>query len=95
MVGVHGDLDFSKNTGQILNSLFQKKKGLSVDCVVMGDRHHMEEFESFGIDVVVVRSLCGTDEYANTKRLYSVPGQTLMIFNPSCGRDATYNIRLD
>jgi len=95
VTGCHGDLDFSKQTGQVLNSLFQKRRGLSIDCVVMGDRHSHQEFESFGIDVVVVRSLCGTDEYANTKRLYSIPGQTLMIFNPSCGRDATYNIRLD
>jgi hypothetical protein len=26
--------------------------------------------------------------------LYSAPGQTLMIFTPEDGRDATYNIKL-
>ena len=77
--GCHGDLDFSRNTGKTLYTLFSQRAGLHVDYVIMGDRHHMEEFEELGIEVTVVRSLCGTDEYANTRRLYSAPGQTLMM----------------
>ena len=34
------------------------------------------------------------DEYANNKRLYSKPGQTLMIFNNEYGRESTYHIPL-
>lgn len=93
--GTHGDLDYSRCTGKTLYTLFSQKEGIHIDYVIMADKHHMEEFEELGVEVTVVRGLCGTDEYANSKRLYSVPGQTLMIFNPSCGRDATYNIRLD
>lgn len=93
--GTHGDLDYSRCTGKTLHTLFSQKLGLPIDYVIMADKHHLEEFEELGVEVVVVRALCGTDEYANQKRLYSIPGQTLMIFNPSCGRDATYNIRLD
>lgn len=95
IVGVHGDLQSGKNTGITLSSLYHKQKGFPVDCVVMGDRHHHEEFEAHGVDVVTVGSLCGTDEYANTKRLYSMPSQMLIFFNPLCGRDATYTIRLE
>lgn len=93
--GVHGDLDYSRNTGKTLYTLFSQRTGEHIDYVIMGDKHHLEEFEELGVEVTVVRSLCGTDEYANTKRLYSAPGQTLMIFHPSCGKDAVYNIRLD
>lgn len=35
------------------------------------------------------------DEHSNNGRLYSRPGQTLMIFNDVYGREATYNIPLD
>ena len=47
------------------------------------------------IESILIRSLCGTDEYANNKRLYSKPGQTLIVFNPEYGREATYHIPLD
>lgn len=95
ILGVHGDVDAGKNAGITLSSLHHKQKGFPVDCVVMGDKHHHNEVEAYGIDVVTVGSLCGTDEYANTKRLYSTPSQMLMFFNPLCGRDATYTIRLE
>lgn len=91
---VHGDLDSIKNIGVTVNTLFNRLYGETIDYTVSGDKHHLEEFEQFDIESIIIRSLCGTDEYANNKRLYSKAGQTLMIFNSEDGREATYNIPL-
>lgn len=90
----HGDLDNVRNAGRTLNTLFVKKYGKNIDYVVLADKHHKEEFEELGIESMVVRSLCGTDEYANSKRLYSTPGQLMMVFKPDIGADAYYQIKL-
>lgn len=92
---VHGDLDVFKNIGVTVNTIFTKKFGETIDYTISGDKHHLEEFEQFGIESILIRSLCGADDYANNKRLYSKPGQTLMIFNDDYGREATYHIPLD
>lgn len=92
---IHGDLEIFKNIGTITNTIFSKKFGETIDYTVSGDKHHLEEFEQFGIESILIRSLCGTDDFANNKRLYSKPGQTLMIFNDVYGRESTYHIPLD
>lgn len=92
---VHGDLDNFKNLGVTVNTIFTKKFGETIDYTISGDKHHLEEFEQFGIESILIRSLCGTDDYANNKRLYSRPGQTLMVFNDDYGRESTYHIPLD
>lgn len=94
IVGAHGDLERFKQFGLTVNTLFTKKYGKTIDYTVSADKHHIEEFETMGIESILVRSLCGTDEYANNHRLYSSPGQTLMIFAPDEGRECTYNIKL-
>ena len=94
IVGAHGDLEKFKQFGLTVNTLFTKKYGKTIDYTVSADKHHIEEFETMGIESTLVRSLCGTDEYANNHRLYSEPGQTLMIFTPSDGKECTYNIKL-
>ena len=94
IVGAHGDLEKFKQFGLTVNTLFTKKYGKTIDYTVSADKHHIEEFETIGIESVLVRSLCGTDEYSNKNRLYSAPGQTLMIFSSSEGRECTYNIKL-
>lgn len=91
----HGDLDNVKSAGRTLNTLFVKKYGSEIDYVILADKHHKEEFEELGIESIVVRSLCGTDEYANGKRLYSTPGQLMMVFKPGMGADACYQIKLN
>ena len=91
----HGDLDSVKNAGRTLNTLFVKKYGSGIDYVILADKHHKEEFEELGIESMIVRSLCGTDEYANGKRLYSTPGQLMMVFTPGIGADAYYQIKLN
>lgn len=95
IVATHGDLENFKDFGVTMNTIFSKKFGETIDLTVMGDKHHMEEFEKLGIESVIVRSLCGSESYANEKRLYSSAGQTLMIFNDEDGRECTYNIKLD
>lgn len=92
---VHGDLENFKTLGTTINTIFTRLYGESIDYTISGDKHHLEEFEAFGIESILVRSLCGTDEYANNKRLYSEAGQTLIIFNDDYGRECTYHIPLN
>ena len=94
VVCTHGDLEKLKDFGVIVNSLFSKKYGKTIDYTFNGDKHHLESFEQFGIESALVGSLCGTDEFANNKRLYSNPMQTLCIFNKDDGKLCTYNIKL-
>ena len=94
VVCTHGDLDQIRGLGVTVNSLFSKKYGKTIDYTFSGDKHHLESFEQFGIESSLVGSLCGTDEYANNKRLYSYPMQTLCVFTPEDGKLCTYNIKL-
>ena len=93
MVCSHGDLERFRDFGVTVNTIFTKKYGMAVDYTITADKHHLEEFEQLGIESVLTRSLCGTDEYSNGHRLYSTPGQTLMIFADGKGRECTYHIR--
>lgn len=92
---VHGDLDSIKNLGVTVNTIFSKLYGETIDYTISADKHHLEEFESFCIESILVRSLCGTDDYADNHRLYSKAGQSLFIFNEEDGRLCTYNIKLN
>lgn len=89
----HGDLDNVKTSPRLLHTLFAKKTGQSVDYILLGDKHHLSSFEEMGVEALLSRSLCGTDDYANEHRLFSMAGQTLLFFTPDVGRDATYDIR--
>lgn len=91
----HGDLDNVRSAGRQLGVLFQKVYGKSIDAVILGDKHHNESFEELGIDSMICGSLCGSDEYANTKRLYSKPSQLLLIVNPRDCIDAKYELRCE
>lgn len=91
----HGDLDNVKNAGKTLHTLFSKKYSADIDYVLLADKHHKEEFEELGIESMIAPCLCGTDDYANGKRLYSTPAQLMMVFRPGVGADACYQIKLD
>ena len=91
---VHGDLMDFKKIGTNANMLFTKLIGKSVDYTISGDKHHLEEYGQYGIESILVRSLCGSDDYASEKQLYDKPGQTLIIFNSEYGRECTYHIPL-
>lgn len=92
-VATHGDLDSVKSSPRLLSMLFQKQFGVNVEYVLLGDKHHRESFEEVGVCAMICGSLCGTDEYANTKRLYSRPEQLLLIVNEESGVDAEYRIK--
>ena len=90
----HGDLDGMKTSTRLLPVLFQKKYGIDIEYVLLGDKHHRESFEEIGVNALVCDALCGTDEYANTHRLYATPGQTMLIVTPE-GVDAEYHLRVN
>ena len=92
IVGTHGDLESFRKLGIDMHTLFSKQYGFDIEYVFSGDKHHLESNDSYGIENVLVSSLCGTDNYANNKRLYSKAGQTLYIFNKEDGKVCTYNI---
>lgn len=95
VIAVHGDLDNLRKIGTTMHTMFSKCCGIDVDYVVMGDKHHAENIEALGIDCTIVPALCGTDDYAHGKRLYSEPGQVMMIFDPEYGRECVYTIRFE
>lgn len=88
----HGDLDSVRNSSLLFSTLFQKKYGVDVDCVLLADKHHRESYDQLGVTSIICGALCGTDDYANNKRLYSEPSQLLLIVNKD-GIDAEYNIK--
>lgn len=92
-VAAHGDLDSVKSSPRLLSTLFQKKYGVDIEYVLLGDKHHRESFDEVGVCAMICGSLCGTDDYANSKRLYSRPEQLLLIVNKECGVDAEYRIK--
>lgn len=89
----HGDLDSVKSSPRLLSTLFHKRRGMDVEYIILGDKHHFEGFEELGVTAQICGSLCGSDEYANDKRLYSTPSQMLLIVNPEIGVDAEYKIK--
>lgn len=93
--GTHGDLDNIKNLGIMLNTIFTKRYGETIDYTISADKHHLESFESFDIDNILVSSLCGTDDYANEHRFYSNAAQTMLVFNEEDGKLCQYNIRAE
>lgn len=91
----HGDLDTVKCSPRLLATIFQKKYGKDIEYVLLGDKHHRESFNELGITATICGSLCGTDDYANDKRLYSHPEQLLLIVDPEYGVDAEYRLKCD
>lgn len=89
----HGDNDSIKSAPRLLATLFQKKYGKDIEYILLGDKHHRTSFDELGVTALLCGSLCGTDDYANSKRLYSVPSQLLLITNPEDGVDAEYRIK--
>ena len=66
----------------------------NIECIILGDKHHRESFEELGVVSMICGALCGSDDYANEKRLFSKPNQLLLIFDEN-GLDAEYRIRCD
>lgn len=90
----HGDLDSVQKSPRLLTTLFQKKYGKDIECIILGDKHHRESFDELGVTAMICGSLCGTDDHANNKRLFSTPSQLLLIVNKEFGIDAEYRLKL-
>lgn len=88
----HGDLDSVKSSPRLLSTLFHKRYGKDIEYILLGDKHHRESFEELGVTAIICGALCGSDDYANGKRLYSTPSQMLLIVSPSVGVDAEYRL---
>lgn len=88
----HGDIDKFDNIAVTANMLSTKAIGKNIDYVISADKHSSKEYDKFGVKAIQVACLCGTDEYAHNHRLYSEPGQTLLIFDKLNGRKCTYDI---
>lgn len=91
----HGDLDSVKNSPKQLGMLLHKTLGCDISYCLLADKHHSESYEEMGIEAMMCGSLCGSDEYASNRRLYSKPSQLLLITNPRDGVDAKYELRCD
>lgn len=90
----HGDLDTIRTSPKTLSTLFRKKYNKDIDCFIFGDKHHQDLSDELGIDSFLCGSLCGTDDYANGKRLYSPPSQLLLIINEDDCTDAEYRLKV-
>lgn len=90
---VHGDLDSVKNSPKLLTMLFNKRYGKDIEYILLGDKHHRESFEELGVTATICGALCGADDYASDRRLYSQPSQQLLIVTPENGVDAEYRLK--
>jgi predicted phosphodiesterase len=85
----HGHLD-------TVNQVFQNWTGgvgEHVDFILLG-HYHNEKLKSFQKTRVYINgSIVGPDQYANSKRLYSIPSQILLVFDND--NIVNYSINLD
>lgn len=93
MCAAHGDLDAVKNSPVLFTALMNKKYSTDIEYILLGDKHHRESFEEIGVTAALCGSLCGTDDYANGKRLFSEPSQLMLIVTPEYGIDAEYRLK--
>ena len=91
----HGDLDGVKSSPRLLSTLMYKMYGVDIEYVLLGDKHHRESFDELGVTATICGSLCGTDDYANGKRLYSKPSQLMLIVDRDNGVDAEYRLKCE
>lgn len=93
IAAVHGDLDTGKDAALILSKLYEKNFGERMEYLLSGHFHNSFVTENLGIEQIGVGSLCGADEFAKNKRLFSKPSQTLLVFNDD-GLDSIHEIIL-
>ena len=79
ILGTHGDLE-KKDSLLTLSTVFRRKHGRDIDYFLTGHLHSAASEDVVGMKSIRVSSLCGTDEYAKNKRLFSAPGQTMLFF---------------
>ena len=85
---------FAHGHNDSINSVFQSWVGATGEyihyCLI--GHYHCEKFKSFQNSRIIVNgSIVGTEQYALSKRLFSKPSQTLLVFE----NDNTLNISID
>lgn len=88
----HGDLDSVKSSPRLLSTLFHRVYNKDIDYILLADKHHHESFGELGVTAIICGALCGSDDYASEKRLFSTPEQLMLIVNQVDGVDAEYRI---
>jgi len=87
----HGHRDSLKNIVQDLTLMLRDFP----DYIMTGHLHHLYENEIHGVEVIMIPSLSGVDQYSKEIRKTNKPAQRLIIFDNFEGRLCTYNILLD
>lgn len=90
---VHGDCDKKKTRGA-LPLLYEKTQMDSLDYLLIGHWHSREDSAEMGVETFVCGALCGADDFANKKRLYSRPEQLMLIVDEEEGVDAVYHLKV-
>src|SRR5574344_1504573 len=91
----HGDLEKFNTYGLTMQAVFAKKYGFDIDYAIMGDKHHVESKDIAGIEQIICPAMCGVDDYADTRRLYSTAGQLVLLITPDGGAEHRSIVRFD
>ena len=91
VAGVHGDLDKLSNVVKNLQTFTHN----NIDIICTAHLHHFSCNEENGCTVISNPSLMGMDSYAESKRLFSKPAQTLIVSSDSQPVDSIHRIILD
>lgn len=91
-VGVHGHQD-RKNKKSVAPDLSAMLNGKNVDYVCMGHYHSQANMRENTAEIFINGSLCGSDGYAYSNRLFSPPSQKFLIVDNN-GVECIYNIKV-
>lgn len=90
---VHGDLDSDANAPTTAAMMYQRAYGKQLRYLFTGHLHHIHAKEQFDVEQIGCGSLCGVEDYAKGKRLFSKPSQCFCVFTPE-GLDSIHHIDL-
>lgn len=90
---VHGDLDNDVNAPLNASMMYMRAYGEQLRYLFTGHMHHIHSKEQFDVEQIGVGSLCGVEDYAKSKRLFSKPSQCFCVFTPE-GLDSIHHIDL-
>lgn len=95
IIASHGDLDSKDGAGVDIVQLFSRKYGITANYFVKGHNHNRKLSEDLDIECLTIGAMCGTEEFANGKRLFTVPSQSLVMFTKLEGKECQYDIRFN
>ena len=90
---VHGDVDSDANAPTTAAMMYQRAYGGALRYLFTGHLHHIHSKEQFDVEQIGVGSLCGVEDYAKGRRLFSKPSQCFCVFTAE-GLDSIHHIDL-